>query len=134
MRTLDCDFLVVILLLSVAGCRSQPLDSPKPCSGQLSVTASSGTKPSISWAPACAVNRLEVFQVGVPAGAVGGGWTISSPTGYFTPPVSYGVAPSGAVADRPADALQVGKTYEVNVFLAGGEVIILASGVATFTP
>lgn len=72
--------------------------------------------------------------MGAPAGAVAGGWAISSPTGYFTPPVSYGVVPSGAVADRPADALDAGKTYEVGVFLAGGEVIILASGVATSTP
>jgi hypothetical protein len=38
------------------------------------------------------------------------------------------------VADRPAGVLRAGTTYEANVFVAGGEVIIVASGVATFTP
>jgi hypothetical protein len=82
----------------------------------------------------CGVNRLEVFAVGLPSEAVAGAWAISSPTGFFTPPVAYGEIPGGAVDDRPASALEAGTTYEANVFVAGGEAIIVVSGVATFTP
>ncbi len=122
-----------IALFVFATCRST---EPKPanlCTGPLTVAVSADAPPVIRWAPACGVNRLLVLGPDTPVNSVATSWQISSATGSFMPPVSYGSVPDGAVADVPAQTLQSGRSYEVIVYRAGAE-IILATGTASVKP
>ena len=132
MRRLSSRTISVALALG-AGCRStEASDSPQTCSGALAVAVPAGTRPRYQLGTDLRSEpSLGDIEVG-PSDLVER-WSISSATGFFTPPVSYRVTPDGAVADAPPGALEPGKTYEIIVEHVGAE-IIFASGMATFTP
>jgi hypothetical protein len=128
---------VLGVMTALVGCGSDTAPTPPlaPCSGALTVSVTSGTTPTISWSPACGVNRLSVDLVDAPAGTVSTVWgLVTSSSDEFGPSVRYGVVPNGATADPASAPLQAGKSYRVQVLRAGGEAIILAQGTTTFTP
>jgi hypothetical protein len=101
------------------------------CAGNVTVTVSNSTTPSISWTPAC---RLFFVLVEEAQGDVWG--AISDGTNAIETPVQYGVVPAGATEQTPPAALVAGTPYTVSVFrwegpgLQDGVLI----GQLTFTP
>src|SRR5690242_19125034 len=112
-----------------------------PLSAPLKVTVTSGTSPSVSWTPACAVNHLNVLEVldARDANSTGtrdsGGWGISSPDGFFGPPVHFGELPRGAVIQGGPSPLQPGRVYTASAWVvAPDDSTVLVAGSAKFQP
>jgi hypothetical protein len=101
------------------------------CTGDVTVSVSSGATPTISWAPAC-----KAFFVLVEADA-GDAWgAISEGTNAIATPVQYGVTPTGATEHTPPAILTPGAPYDVTVFRwtgPGGDDGV-PIGITSFTP
>ncbi len=82
------------------------------CTGQVTVTVSSGTVPTFSWTPACRLGFVIVEGDG------GDMWLVESPeSNEISPPVTYGVVPPGTTEIHAAEPLVAGTTYQVYVRL-----------------
>jgi hypothetical protein len=103
------------------------------CRDNVTVTVSSGITPTIDWTPSCPVNRVTVDVVNGAPGSIATVWDISSSSGVFGPPLTYGVAPAEADGQDAPVALVPGRTYQVIVYYVGAE-ISYGGGQATFTP
>jgi hypothetical protein len=106
---------VAMSCVMALGCSS---DSTSPgaaipaCTGAVTIAVSSGTSPSFSWTPAC-----RLFFVNVELGATDQWNIISDSTNAIAPPVHYGLVPAGArQLTASVTPLQVGQTYDVNLF------------------
>lgn len=117
-------------VVALAGCDDDPTRSgDDACRGNVSVSVSSGTTPSITWAPACRVTMLRVES-----GTLGAVWIIESPGGQgIASGVRYGTVPEGAAEDEPATPLVEGESYDAIVFRGTGGDLTVA-GVENFTP
>src|SRR5262245_33247377 len=82
------------------------------CSSPVNVSVTQGsTTPTISWSPSCKVQSLSVEDAG--SGTVM--WAIGNAAG-MSPPITYGVAPGGAIVGVPPAALLRGTAYGVSLF------------------
>jgi hypothetical protein len=76
--------------------------------GATAVSVSAGVTPSVNWSPACRVSFLDVVSFGVSQ------WRVTSDSAnLITPPVQYGVVPSGARQIAAPVILQAGFNYSV---------------------
>jgi hypothetical protein len=105
-------------------CDDDAFESPRECTGPISLTVSSGTTPQFTWTAACAVGRVAVHDESSLI------WDVRSAPPRIVSPVRYGVRPSGATEEQPAEALEAGKTYHVEVY-SEAQIVI---GSASFTP
>lgn len=103
------------------------------CTGDISLTVSSGPTPRFSWSPGCKTFFLLVES----QGAGGDVWSIMTPgTNGLVSGIRYGTVPDGAQELDPASPLVAGSPYAVYVFRYTGPdsddgVLI---GAQTFTP
>lgn len=125
-----------LICWTVGSCSADGSTAAKvaPCEGRLTITVTSGTRPTFDWSPDCGVNRLVVLPANPPPGPITQGWTVSSASELFEPPVTYGVLPNGADPGDAATALVAGTTYQITVYRAAYEAIVASGGSATFTP
>lgn len=121
-----------VLLITVA-CSSSgtaPNTPPVGCSGSLAidVTFDPTRTPNFDWQPTCGISDLAVFQGD---SAV---WGITVPDSeLLSPGVRYGTTPAHATVWTPAQSLQQGVTYRVQIrYLVGGDVLS-AEADTTFT-
>ena len=104
---------IVALSCAMAACSSDPTSpgaSVPECTGAVTITVSSGTSPTFNWIPTC-----HLFFVLVELGADDYWLVITDSTNAITPPVQYGVLPTGARQRATATPLQTGQTYDVNL-------------------
>ena len=81
-----------------------------PCTGNVTVSVSSGITPTFDWTPRCTVLALLVEQEASDM------WFIEGTGDGIAPGVRYGTVPPNAIADDPALPLVRGTTYEVILF------------------
>lgn len=96
-----------------------------PCTddtGSVSVTVSAGAgEPTFAWSPECAVALLLVEQEASDTWLIGtdeATWDDPEQANLITPPVTYGVVPSGATESYGPLPLTNGVTYEVILWRA----------------
>jgi len=103
---------LIALAFAVVACSDSTATTQQECTGDVAISATGGTTPTITWSPAC---RLWVLGVEEQDG--GDVWVITSSGGNrIASGVRYGTLPSGAAALQPATPLVVGRTY--SIFLA----------------
>jgi hypothetical protein len=81
------------------------------CTGDVTLSVTSGTAPSISWSPACKLFLVLVEAEGGDVWAV-----ISDGANAIATPVRYGVVPTGATELQAPTPLVAGLSYSVSVF------------------
>lgn len=110
--------IVSAALIGVAACVDQgPREAAAPCTGRVAFQVGTGTTPTITWQPACAVAQLSVTPASDSLGEYPL-WIIGSATFGATigPPIVYGRTPAGAGPTLvPADTLVVGQQYMIRV-------------------
>ena len=126
--------LCAVALLGV-GCSDSggPTEPLSDCTGQVSITVSSGTTPTISWTPAC---RLSLVLV-EPVNSGDDLWVIGTDSANaIAPPIVYGVTPPGARQIWGPTTLVTGQGYGVYVFrwTGPGKQDGVPNGQRTFTP
>jgi len=120
------------VLVSLVGCIGD-ISFPEDCSANISVELAA--VPTFGWTPACAVQVLRVDRtrdgvtvwrvVNVNEGGVGRD---------ITPPVRYGVTPSGTIVNIPVEPLVSGEEYLVWIGSGGSQFASgTAAGSTTFT-
>ena len=123
--------LHTLLLVLVTACgASSDVTGPEtigPCTGNVTVSVSSGTTPTFTWTPACRVIGLLV-ELGA-----SDQWFLEATGDGIAPGVQYGIVPPGATADGPATPLVSGTTYEVILFRGAPENAAIAA-IKEFTP
>jgi len=99
------------LALSLAGCSDAAGPNRDPCTGDVTITVSSGPTPTFTWTPACGVIGLLVEEEASDM------WFISATgSGTIGSGVKYGTVPPGATEETPPLTLLAGRTYEVILF------------------
>lgn len=125
----------VLLLATLAGCDDDPTPPPPPrmCTvadaENLDITVTTGTTPTFSWTPVCAVQRISVYQPLATATEV---WRVRSAAG-MGPGVRYGRTPSGAATQIGPVALEAGEEAVVEVAIGTDQALNVIGG-AAFTP
>lgn len=111
--------VIVLALIGVVACADPVpgIHAVAPCTGHVALKVGTGTTPTITWQPACAVALLSVTAA---ADSLGEAflWFAGSATfgATIAPPVVYGRTPPGAGPDPfPADSLVVGRQYIVRL-------------------
>ena len=103
-------------------------NAPAACTGNVTVSVTSGTTPTFSWTPACSIVSLYVEE------GANDHWAIfANGDPGFGPSVIYGTKPAGSNQVGPTTPLRAGATYSVTVFrgpLASPQV----SALQFFTP
>lgn len=101
--------LLAIGLLACSGTTSEP----DTCAGPIAIEVGSGTRPMVSWTPACGATTIMVIDasnaVALPL------WTVFAAPGDIPPPIRYGSSPSGVLAIVGIDSLTIGGSYVVYV-------------------
>ena len=119
--------------LAGAGCGDDDPAGPdglSRCTGDLVVSVSGGTTPTISWTPACAAYALIVEE-----GASDRWFLRATSAAGIAPGVRYGTVPPGASGDgEPAVPLVAGRTYDVGVFRGTADNNATLAGTSVFTP
>ncbi len=121
---------VLVAVLSASACgggSTSSVNSNALCTSVVFADITAGTTPTITWTPSCRVAFISI------ANANNGDvqWAVGLPAG-FSPPVKYGVAPTGATTSTGPITLVTGTAYTLTLFTnfsAGGAV-----GGGTFTP
>ncbi|HVE79238.1 MAG TPA: hypothetical protein VNA89_10270 [Gemmatimonadaceae bacterium] len=117
--------VVAAALLAGCGGDDAPLQPVAPCTGPVSLTATSEALPLFTWTPECGVARLTVLSPPVTGPPVLR-WEISSLTGRIASGVRYGSVPDGAIQTVPPRALVAGQTTGVTVYDQAGVIIGVA--------
>jgi len=131
----SCRWQLLALAIGVGPlvrCASVSGPNLQPCSGFVTLTATSAINPSIAWTPTCLVDQVTVEEDIAPsAGGPQPRWIIRSRiTGRGTPsPLGYGQVPTSMEEVLSAATLVVGHEYSVHVYDSTMEV-----GVAVFRP
>ena len=104
------------------------------CPSLVTVTAGTGTTPSLSWTPTCRASEIIVD----PNSDFVDYWVVrtAADTNGLIPPARYGTTPSGASTLVPAVTLQAGSQYRVRVLRATGDTTapFEVIGATFFTP
>lgn len=124
---------VFAMLLAAPACGSDTTSPSEQaaCTGNVTVSVSSGTTPSFTWDPACKAYFVLVETAG------GDVWGVISEDGTnaIATPVRYGVVPTGATERSPPSPLSAGTAYSVSVFRwTGPPEDGTLIGTKTFTP
>lgn len=111
--------IVLAALIGIAACADQAprVGAVAPCTGHVVIQVGTGTTPTISWQPACAVALVTVTDAADSLGEVFL-WVAASLTfsESIAPPIVYGQSPAGAGPDLlPADSLTLGHQYMVRL-------------------
>lgn len=86
-------------------------NAPAACTGNVTVTVTSGTTPTFSWTPACSLVALIVEE------AANDQWNvIANGDPGFGPNVVYGTKPAGSTQVGAVTPLRSGVSYTVTVF------------------
>ena len=114
-------FLAFLVFGSVACGDDGQGPEPIACTddtGSVEVTVTTGASVQFDWEPACAVAALIVEQeasdrwlIGTASGL--GTLILELSENLITPPVTYGVTPSGVDEIQPPETLVAGVTYEL---------------------
>jgi hypothetical protein len=130
----------VALCLFLGSCSDPAQEAaPEECpDNQVSVSVSSGSVPTFTWAPACGIASLDVF----PAAGGSSLWVLYSgqqaDANPFRSGLRYGRAPAGAIQVTGPTPLVTGTEYTIIVyrFLSEGGALgaLLAAGSTTFRP
>lgn len=99
--------LAMSIITGACGDGKNPTGITTPCTGNVTVSVSSGTTPVFTWTPQCVIDHLLVEPT---ASGIGDRWSF---TGNATSPVTYGVLPAGAHQTGPAQPLFSGSEYRV---------------------
>ena len=128
--------LPVLLGVLVLGCEAG--QEPNPCgSERVTLTASVGTTPTFTWAPACGVAMINVVEAQPDGPAV---WHVETTDNRNTIPseVRYGQRPAGTSVRAGPLPLVAGRAYRVSLMVAeplsDGMTGISGIGDLTFTP
>ncbi|HSE96364.1 MAG TPA: hypothetical protein VLD61_10750, partial [Methylomirabilota bacterium] len=137
--------LALVTLLGVgpaaAGCDDSTAPAAAvPCEPDQAVTIAVSVElaPRFTWDPACGMASLSVYLAG---GAPNGMWILYSGEDAADNPlrsgIRYGVTPAGAISPSPAQPLQSGVEYTVEVSRwigdPGGPGSLFPAGAANFT-
>ena len=117
--------------LALTSCNSDDAVSPNApaaCTGNVTVTVTSGTTPTFSWTPACSIAAVVVEE-----GAADQWDVFANGDPGFGPSVIYGTKPAGSNQNSPAIPLRAGTTYNVTLF-RGPLAIPVVNGIMSFTP
>jgi hypothetical protein len=132
-HSLVAALLLAVTLATCLGCSSDdgtPTEPVTACTGDVSITVSSGLTPTFNWSPACGAMTLDV-QEGI--GAASTRWAISGNSAtLLRPGIRYGTVPSGATEPVASQALETGHTY--TVFVYRGEAGTELADSKEFTP
>ena len=117
---LACPFVAA----GLAACGGDdPVGVATPCTdntGAVAVTVTSGaTGPVFNWDPDCGVAFLIVEEGAGDVWFIGtddATWGDPGLGNLFTPPVTYGVAPTGTLDQYGPDPLSIGGTYDVTLW------------------
>ncbi len=107
----------VLALAAVVACSDQGPQVGTACDGHVQLQVGRGTRPTITWQPACGVSNVIVASASDPANAEAL-WGATSFASSMTPPVVYGTKPAGAQESflfAGADSLTIGAQYMVLV-------------------
>ncbi len=109
-----CAASIAFLVLASCG-DDDPVspDAPAACTGDVTVTVSSGTTPEFSWTPECSIVALIVEEEGADQWAI-----FANGDPGFGPSVLYGTKPAGSNQTIPPKPLQPGVLYTVTLFRA----------------
>ena len=86
-------------------------NAPAACTGNVTVTVTSGTTPTFSWTPACSIVALIVEE-----GANDQWNVLANGDPGFGPSVVYGTKPAGSTQVGATTPLRAGVNYTVTVF------------------
>jgi hypothetical protein len=101
--------------------------SEDPCSGNVQVTAASGTTPVFDWSPRCGVWGVTVLA---PGNVLEWSIFMTDLQKTMLPPIQYGSTPPGAFARSGANQLSPGTMYTITITATGGRQV----GTLNFTP
>ena len=103
-------------------------NAPAACTGNVTVTVTSGTTPTFSWTPACSVVALIVEE------AANDQWNVlANGDPGFGPSVVYGAKPPGSTQVGAVTPLRAGTSYTVTLFRGPLASPVIAS-LQFFTP
>lgn len=122
--------VIVAAAAAFSACGKSPTTPSEltACTGNVTLSVSSGTTPTFTWTPAC-----NVFAVLV-EGVAGDTWYVFKNGGGIAPGVRYGVLPQGAIQLDPTEPLLTGKTYDAILFSGTTENNMQLIALRTFTP
>ena len=128
--------LPVLLVVLLLGCEAG--QEPNPCgSERVTLTASVGTTPTFTWAPACGVAVISVVEAQPAGPAV---WHVETADNRNTiaSDVRYGQRPGGTSVRAGPLPLVAGRAYSILLLVAeplsDGTIGISGIGDLTFTP
>jgi hypothetical protein len=111
--------LCVTVAIALAACSDDPITPADPCTdntGSVTVTVTSAAGvPVFDWSPSCAVAFVLVEEDASDIWFVGtddSNWDDPAQVNLFTPPITYGVAPSGTADEYGPDPLVTGVEYD----------------------
>lgn len=112
--------LAALAMVAVGGCSDDEAVAPEVlCTDEITsvdVTVSGGTNPTVSWSPACDVAMFLVEGEGGDVWLVStddDNWDDPARSNRISPPVRYGVVPSGVDELWGPEALEAGSPYQV---------------------
>lgn len=101
------------------------------CADAVVVVVTQGTSPQFDWSPRCRVAHVLVEPV--PSG-IGDRWSVRSDSNAITPPIRYGVAPTGGSVVNGPHPLEPGTEYRLILEARLSPNSLLPVAVRTFTP
>ena len=119
------------VLVALLACSDTNDPDDGRCEEAVTITATPGTTPTISWTPACTVAQLRVAEVADDDEM----WGIFTSENTITGGVVYGETPTGATATRAPLQLTTGVEYRVILSIhdpESGQLLVAAT--ASFTP
>jgi len=128
--------VAILAAIAIAGCSDSSAPAPlAECTGPVAVSVGSGTKPLISWSPAC---RASALLVDIPNSG-NNYWflTTQGDTNGLRPPIVYASTPAGTVTQIAPLTLASGTEYRVTLSRAddsGPIATLVIIGNVTFTP
>jgi len=123
--------MALAIFTMISACSSSSPTEPTAiaaCTGNVTVSISSGTAPTFTWSPSC-----NVFAVLVEDDASDQWYLVKQGDG-IAPGVRYGVVPQGAVQESAAIPLRTGVLYDVILFSGTTMNDMKIIALRTFTP
>ena len=103
-----------LAILLADACKRDPIGpdaTPKlaACDSVANVVISQGSAPTISWSPECGLGSIAVHRA-VDSAEV---WAVYSDAGQLASPITFGIAPKGAIIGTPPTPLVPGQQYRL---------------------
>lgn len=120
---LHLGIIASLLSLIVTGCSTTAPLPVVPCAQSVTVSATSGSSPRITWSPSCGVATLQVYSPPSMAAPYTVWWEITAPASTIASPVDYGNAPGNATTTTPSRSLPPGQSAFVILLDAQGHAV-----------